>query len=557
VERQDDLAHRPTRSRLGLALLALGAVALLVRVLLEGWIGEDALITFRTIDNFINGYGLRWNVDERVQTYTHPLWLFVNTLPYAITKEVPWTLATVCLACSFGAYFVVARRLLARPRLLFFGLVLPLIASQTLVYYGTSGFETPLGFLLLALLAATLFPADREQPTRWGWIAVFAALAMTNRLDYALLVAPACVWAALAEWRSVRWGRVVLGALPLLTWLAFAVLYYGFPVPNTAPAKLSDEIGVGEYVREGIIYTAEMFRWDPISVPILVAALFVAVAAARRVLAGSGDRADGRLAALAAGIFLYGGYIVSIGGGFLSGRFWAPALFAGILVVVFGVEGFLEQLRAASAGPRRAVTAGVVLLLVAACVFGWGLAPREGRGPILARSVAHYRLGWDFAWHETELAVQWTAAGIKQRTIAEEEPDVQRVVPFSVIGFMGLSAGPEVIVLDRYGLADPLMARLPIDPDEEWRIGHLKRAIPPGYREARRTGSTKRMPSGLKEYYDALRLIVSGPIFDVERLKTIVGFNLGRYDHLLEGAQLRDQDRRRNPRDDEVEDEDR
>lgn len=557
MDRQDDLDHRPTRSRLGLSLLALGAAVLLVRTLLEGWIGEDALITFRTIDNFVHGYGLRWNVDERVQTYTHPLWLFVNTLPYAITREVPWTLATVCLACSLGAYVVVARRLIEQPRLLSIGLVLPIAASQTLVYYSTAGFETPLGFLLIALFTVALFPTDRERPARWGWIVCLAALAMTNRLDYVLLVGPACLWAALAEWRTVRWGRVALGALPIVGWLVFSLLYYGFLVPNTAPAKLSEEIGAGEYVREGIIYTAELFRWDPISAPILVATLFVAVGAARRALSGNGDRGDGRLVALAAGVFLYGGYIVWIGGGFLSGRFWAPPLYAGILVIAFGGDRLLEQLRAAGRARRGAVATAALALLVAAYVFGWGLAPREGRGPIFDRSVAHYRLGSDLAWHETEMAEQWTTAGIKQRTKAEEEPDVQRVVPFSVIGFMGLAVGPKVVVLDKYGLADPLMARLPLDPDEEWRIGHLKRAIPPGYREARRTGSTKRMPAGLKEYYDALRLIVSGPIFDVERLRTIVDFNLGRYDHLLEGAQLREERRGRRTRDDEVEEEDR
>jgi len=183
----------------GLAVLVIGAAALLGRALSEAWIGEDALITFRTIDNFVNGYGLRWNVDERVQTYTHPLWLFLNTIPYAITREVPYTLASVCLVCSLGAYSIVARRCVKRPLLLLFGVCLPIAASQSLVYYSTAGFETPLGFLLLALFAVILLPVERDRPTRWGWLVAVAALAAVNRLDYVLLVAPACAYACGCE----------------------------------------------------------------------------------------------------------------------------------------------------------------------------------------------------------------------------------------------------------------------------------------------------------------------------------------------------------------------
>src|SRR5437879_502662 len=39
------------------------------------WICEDAFITYRVSDNWIHGFGLRWNPLDRVQVYTHPLWL--------------------------------------------------------------------------------------------------------------------------------------------------------------------------------------------------------------------------------------------------------------------------------------------------------------------------------------------------------------------------------------------------------------------------------------------------------------------------------------------------
>src|SRR5712692_3374466 len=48
----------------------------------DAWFNDDSYITFRTVDNFVNGYGLTWNIDERVQVYTHPLWMFLLSMVY-------------------------------------------------------------------------------------------------------------------------------------------------------------------------------------------------------------------------------------------------------------------------------------------------------------------------------------------------------------------------------------------------------------------------------------------------------------------------------------------
>ena len=56
-------------------------------VIRYGWVAEDAYITLRTVDNFVHGDGLRWNVAERVQAYTHPLWTLLLCAIYAVTRE--------------------------------------------------------------------------------------------------------------------------------------------------------------------------------------------------------------------------------------------------------------------------------------------------------------------------------------------------------------------------------------------------------------------------------------------------------------------------------------
>ena len=63
------LTNHQLQSLLPLPFLAAYAI-LLVRT---AWMCDDAFITLRTVDNFVQGYGLVWNVGERVQVYTHPL----------------------------------------------------------------------------------------------------------------------------------------------------------------------------------------------------------------------------------------------------------------------------------------------------------------------------------------------------------------------------------------------------------------------------------------------------------------------------------------------------
>src|SRR5262245_6422538 len=67
------------------ALLALMFLAVLVRT---AWISDDAAITLRTVLNVTHGFGLTYNVAERVQTFTHPLWLGLLTAGYLVVRNV-------------------------------------------------------------------------------------------------------------------------------------------------------------------------------------------------------------------------------------------------------------------------------------------------------------------------------------------------------------------------------------------------------------------------------------------------------------------------------------
>ena len=82
-----DAAHQLRETRV-LQILGIGAVGLLFLTLVRNaWLSDDCYITFRSIWNFWQDFGLRWNVVERVQTYTHPLWLLILLPVYGVTGK--------------------------------------------------------------------------------------------------------------------------------------------------------------------------------------------------------------------------------------------------------------------------------------------------------------------------------------------------------------------------------------------------------------------------------------------------------------------------------------
>ena len=129
------------------ALVLIGIYLLLIFI--NSWMSDDSYITFRTIYNFIHGYGLRWNITERVQTYTHPLWLMILLPGYWLTGHAYITALGNCLLFSMLA--VVALFLQAKNYRQGLFAILLLIGSRAYLDFSTSGLENPLTYFLLVL----------------------------------------------------------------------------------------------------------------------------------------------------------------------------------------------------------------------------------------------------------------------------------------------------------------------------------------------------------------------------------------------------------------------
>ncbi|MDX9752772.1 MAG: hypothetical protein RBU29_02360, partial [bacterium] len=230
-------------------------------LLTTAWVADDAFITFRTIDHFLQGDGPRFNVQERVQTYTHPLWFLCLSFLSYFSGEIYYTTLFFSVSLAMTGLGMLVHGLAPKweGRLLALGLV---CFSKAYVEYSTSGLENPLSHILLAFFV-WIWCKNKSSI----WLFGTAGLLLLNRLDLGVLLAiPLSVH--VDQHRS---GKTVLAAmvgfLPLLLWELFSMVYYGFPFPNTAYAKLfSTGLSRWELVQQGGFYLLNGLWVDPVTI---------------------------------------------------------------------------------------------------------------------------------------------------------------------------------------------------------------------------------------------------------------------------------------------------
>lgn len=476
-----------------LVLVIVGAV-----VIRSAWVCDDAFVTLRTLDNLLAGLGLTFNPAERVQGFTHPLWALWLAGPYALTRE-PWlTTMAVSIATTLGALVLTLHH---HARRTWGPLVLgaTLLSSKAWVDFATSGLEAPLLWLLLAWFAQVLL--DRGPVERVVGIASLVGLC---RLDALLLVLPGVFLAVRRAARSRR-ARAQLGWLPLGVWFAFATFYYGNPLPNPAYAKLGSGLSHVDLAWQAGHYAWWTVRHDPTTLPLIGIGL---VSAFRRPTQGR--------TALAVGIGAYLAYIVWIGGDFMGGRFFTCPLWMSVILLI--------------RAPLRTRTEIRVSVLTAAISLMSPYSPLRS-GPAYEKAPADHGIVdergyyWDDMGLVTTAGSRWvpTHSFAREGRAARDVPPPQGVAVKSVIGLFGYYAGPDIHVLDRLALVDPLLSRMPIDPEQEWRVGHYRRTIPEGYLGSLRHDDNRIEDPELAARYDRIRTVTRGPLLSPARWAAIVG----------------------------------
>lgn len=484
----------------------------------NAWISEDAYISFRSVEQYWQGAGPRWNPHERVQVYTSPLWFWLCALSRPLFPD-PFIQTLILSFLCLTIFLTIAGRHFGTGRIGFAAIAM-LLLSRAFFDYTTSGLENILAAVLLAgFIRCVLKPAPEAGLSRCSDTAMLlAGLAVVCRHDLVFLTAPTALLLIVKEKHLHRAGfavrRGILFCLPVCLWSLFSLIFYGFLFPNTAYAKLYTGIPRTELIIQGFRYFMVNLLLDPMTLVIIVFSIVRAL----------GRRSDPIRRSLAAGILLYLAYLVWIGGDFMLGRF-----LSGPFVVAWMLsKPWLTQFTGCHAGR---IFGAAVVALVLIFVPGQPITTSfDYANKSLVSGIADER-GFYFNaasiypyFSRRDVPVFPDHQASRAGYVFAGSPMPVRVETH--VGFFGYWSGTKKIIIDRLALTDPLLSKLPVITASQWRPGHFERSIPPGYIESIVTGVNRIEDSEVAALYDSIRRVTTGPLWTRERWRTIFVLNV-------------------------------
>ncbi len=499
------------------------------------WLAEDAMLTFRQVLNFAEGYGMVWNVGERVQAFTHPVWFLLLSVAHVLSggllnsNLLKFSSSLLSLCLSLAACLIFLKSLRGLNFNIVTLLLLALFSSQAFIDYTSSGLENSLSYFLVALIAYRFF-SDRYD----GFFFLLCALLFLNRMDYALLLLPLCLYA----WRSCGYKiSVVFPAVSLcLLWLIFSTWYFGHPLPNTFLAKLSNDASFATILNAGLRYHKFTFFLDPVT-------FFVIFLAIGMMFANLFFHRNTKFFGAGLGLLFYNLYIVKIGGDYMLGRFFAVPFFFALCVVCFWLKEkkFLMNLSLRSL--RYKIFVSVIFFLVALSSFVsisqrikfslWAslltefVSPQERVKPYLG--VDHRRFfGLTFQF----------SSRYNYQSFSGLHP--QKIVSHCCPPALGIHSLGEIYILDTYALTSPYLSRL----SGHWRrAGHVIRIIPTDLEAFLMRSSQTLDDNDLTIFFSDIRDITRGDLFSWNRTKKIAKIHFYNYKVDLSSTRNRNQPR--------------
>ena len=494
------------------------------------WQSDDAYHAYVMAKNLVLGNGFVYNVGERATASSCPLFTLIVAAGYFVFRKMFLVSLLICVIFSSLAYYIVLKHFCKNIRQTVVSFFV-LVGSSCFISYTTSGLENCLLFFLAALFLKVFFSSEKYNSVNLFKLALLVALIATTRMDAVLLVVPMVLYAYLAKRDNVSFikavGIGILGLLPFIIWEAFSLFYYGFAVPNTAFVKLGTGIPEIEYIKRGVIYflTSAMCDVLLIAVPLFTVIVSVLVKKWKYMYCSLG-------------IAMYVGYVLYIGGDFMLGRHFTVLFFMSVICFLdmqnHDFDGSVKKSPIEKAA-LIIVLFGIVCnlsspVITSQYLFGYGNSPisDERAGyfkytSLFNNAVSYIKTG------KMVIRNAWNEEGIEEIRNAELSGGILRMVPGITIYY-----NSDLYLNDQYALGDPFISKLPAVREENWRIGHMWRDVPKGYYESIWYNYNALEDENLREYFEIIRLITRGDLFDSERIKAIVDINLGKYDYLIE-----------------------
>ncbi len=206
---------------------------------------DDAMISMRYAYNLAHGNGLVWDIGQRVEGFTNPLWVIYMALLHV---ALPLPLSAMGLPVQItGAILLGANLYFVRGIVEHFtgGLVAMLAAVALTAFYapllswGLLGMEVSALALILTAVVWILLRNGRERFTPWVYVvlAISTLLRMDMAVPYLVILAVMCVVQKQYRRQNLIWGLsllvVFLGGQTLARYI-----YYGQLLPNTYYLKV-------------------------------------------------------------------------------------------------------------------------------------------------------------------------------------------------------------------------------------------------------------------------------------------------------------------------------
>lgn len=436
-------------------------------ILRKAWVSEDAFITLRYVENFLDGMGPVFNAGERVEGYTHPLWFAIVSFFRWLGLSAKGSVILPGLAASFSALYILFFRIRFAGvpdsgTQLNLGAVI-LVGTSSFIDFGTSGLETPLSYLLLVVYAK--FIAENKWKTQPASMGLLLALLVLTRPDFGLfLILIVCLYLYDLIRRRIALKKVfALAAFPLLLiggWQIFRMGYYAALFPNPVYTKS----GAGTYFSQGIKYILDLFQGG-----LLWIVLILSIAALLTQIRNPGFK--GRALIFFSGL-LHGFFVIRGGGDFMHGRYLLPAF----LLLAASASGAFDRFIRMKALHKYAYIALTLLLFY----LSFQTKPVQYKDRFYNYGISNERL----AYYQQDIVplkhlftdtviFMWKTIGRNYRSLAHSAQSDIRIA-YKNVGYIGYYAGKRVFVMDKLGLTDPVTARLELLRRE--RPGHEKRA---------------------------------------------------------------------------------
>jgi len=437
---------------LSVLIVAAATLGLLRHARVFDYICDDAFITLRFSRNLAMYGAPVYNMGDKVEGYTSPLWMVLCALGMKLGAPAELALRIVCVASAtllMASTWLLWRRL--EPKRWAGGIfaLAGVAVSAPVAAWTLGGLETPLFAALVTLSIALASGVAVRGTWRGGLVTgLVLALATLTRPEGAALTAIVTFISFLFARKRIGGIKTVAGIVA--SYLAimgphevWRISYYGYPLPNTFYVKTSGSGLFAEGIRYIRLCLNEM--GEPLT-QILIGGLFIP---ARMLAFDESRRSRVRRAALwMARIFVLVliPYVASVGGDFLDlYRFLVPMF---PLVAVGCAHGMTRIVRRWPPGRAR--------IVATACVLGITLGPHAWRQIILGQRARQLQdkkresasiepIGWT-----RQYAQRWSATGRWIR--AHAEPGDWMVT--GAAGAMPFYAGPEVKNLDVLGLND-------------------------------------------------------------------------------------------------------